>query len=207
MLAVLAALLFAVTPAHADPGSLDPSFGTGGVARLPLVGAGPGTARDAAVQADGKVVTVGRTDTGDFAVSRWLADGTLDPSFSGDGLMTLSFGADDVPSAVAVAPDGSIVVAGRSGCRPVIARVTTAGVVDPTFSAAHLGWSCMPIEALAVQSDGRVVLAVGDHDHWAVQRLLTSGAPDLSFAGGRLAVAWAYAVGETVRAMALGPDG
>lgn len=95
MLAVLLALLVGVTSASADPGDLDPSFGDGGVARVAIDGGGVGVAAGGLLQADGKVVTVGRSDRGDFAIARFRADGTLDPAFSGDGRLTLSFGGDE----------------------------------------------------------------------------------------------------------------
>ena len=65
MLLILLALLLSATPALADPGDLDPSFGDGGVARVAIGGGGLGAATGAVVQADGKVVTVGRSDRGD----------------------------------------------------------------------------------------------------------------------------------------------
>ena len=76
------------------------------------------------VQADGKVVTVGRSDGGDFAIARFRADGTLDPAFSGDGRFTLSFGGneDSAFGGRRSSPTGSCVVAGgtvaagRSSC-------------------------------------------------------------------------------------------
>ena len=40
MLVILLALLLSATPAFADPGDLDPSFGDGGVARMSVSGGG-----------------------------------------------------------------------------------------------------------------------------------------------------------------------
>src|SRR5690349_8506074 len=100
MLAVLAALLLAAVPAHADPGALDPAFGTAGVARVAMSGGGAGAATGAVLDAGGRVVTVGRSDRGDFAIARFSADGLLDPEFSGDGRLTLSFGGDEGATAV-----------------------------------------------------------------------------------------------------------
>jgi uncharacterized delta-60 repeat protein len=73
------------------------------------------------LQADGKIVTVGRTATygSDFAISRHLASGALDTAFGMGGTMTVSFPTipasavgEDVAHAVAVQGDGKIVVAG-----------------------------------------------------------------------------------------------
>ena len=68
-------------------------------------------------QPDGKLVIVGSTSAGggDFAIVRLNADGTPDTSFSGDGKQTVDFGGADGAAAVALAPDGKIVVAGQGG--------------------------------------------------------------------------------------------
>jgi uncharacterized delta-60 repeat protein len=82
-------------------------------------------ATDVAVQADGKIVAVGREDIDpsassnfDFALTRYGgADGALDPSFAGDGILTDSLAATpaaDLLSGVAVDSSGRIVVTGSS---------------------------------------------------------------------------------------------
>ena len=47
-----------------------------------------------AIQADGKIVAVGERpdDPGAFALARFNLNGSLDTSFSGDGLQTTDFG-------------------------------------------------------------------------------------------------------------------
>jgi hypothetical protein len=66
-----------------------------------------------AVQADGRVVVVGTSNSGsgnsEFAVARFNDDGSLDNSFGVGGLVTTSFsGGDDVGSGIAVQADGSV---------------------------------------------------------------------------------------------------
>ena len=51
-----------------------------------------------AIQADGKIVAVGARGDGDFALARYNTDGTLDPSFSGDGKQTTNFAGFDQAS-------------------------------------------------------------------------------------------------------------
>jgi uncharacterized delta-60 repeat protein len=86
------------------------------------------------IQNDGKIIVVGRSRK-DFALARYNTDGTLDHSFSGDGKQTTDFahGADSARAA-AVRPDGKILVAGRSGKALALARYTTAGKLDLSFS-------------------------------------------------------------------------
>src|SRR5207342_2614093 len=43
-------------------------------------------------ESDGKIVAVGRAAGGDFGLARYNPDGSLDPSFSGDGKQTTDFG-------------------------------------------------------------------------------------------------------------------
>lgn len=102
-------------------GSLDASFGTGGVVVVDFAGL-PAAANDLAIQGDGKIVVAGWTETGaggpesrDFAVVRLDASGALDPSFSGDGGLTLDLdaGKEDIGLGIVLQPfDGDVVVAG-----------------------------------------------------------------------------------------------
>src|SRR5580700_8830129 len=76
-------LLMAAGPvgaaAEATPGSLDPSFGTGGKVLTDL-GVGGGVASDAVLQSNGDIVV-----SGGFGVARYLPSGQLDKSFGTGG--------------------------------------------------------------------------------------------------------------------------
>ena len=72
-----------------------------------------------AIQSNGKIVAAGYTGIsyggGDFALSRYNTNGSLDTTFSGDGKLTTDFtGHADAASAVAIQFDGMIVAAGYS---------------------------------------------------------------------------------------------
>ena len=70
-----------------------------------------------ATQPDGKIVLVGSEDPGSLIVVRLLADGAFDPSFGSGGKVTTPFpGAGNFGEgrAVAIQPDGKIVVAGAA---------------------------------------------------------------------------------------------
>ena len=98
-------------------GSADMSFGVNGLTIVPFV-ATTDIALGVAVQSDGKVVAAGLAFNGsknDFAVVRLTANGMLDQSFGNGGKTTTMIGTSaDVANAVAVAPDGTIVAAGRT---------------------------------------------------------------------------------------------
>jgi uncharacterized delta-60 repeat protein len=110
---------FTVFRFHPD-GSLDAAFGTDGVVVVDFTGLSA-AATGIALQADGKIVAGGTTETGaggrstrDFAVARLHPDGTLDTSFDGDGKNTAEISSDQADTALglAIEPSGHIVLAG-----------------------------------------------------------------------------------------------
>ena len=108
---------FALARYRSD-GSLDTSFGIGG-RQTTAFGTWPATgdgATGVAIQRDGKIVVVGQGHwesilaEGTFLpAARYSANGSLDPSF---GTMMLTPGPDQGAEAVALQPDGTIVIAG-----------------------------------------------------------------------------------------------
>ena len=137
---------FAVLRVDTD-GTLDATFnkvtvatGSNGNGRVLIDFGFDATATAVAIQPNGKIVVLGTSTSGDasMAIARLDADGTMDTSFSSDGKRTVSFGAGDHSGqAVAIQPDGKIVVAGYSDYRGrnvfAVARLTSAGAVDPSF--------------------------------------------------------------------------
>jgi uncharacterized delta-60 repeat protein len=119
-------------------GSLDPSFGGNG--KVTTSFDTYANAYGLALQGDGKIVAVGHVgfDGGDFAVARYNVNGSLDPSFSGDGRQTTDLGGDDdVANGVAVQGDGKIVAVGGGffgGGDFAVARYNVNGSLDPSFS-------------------------------------------------------------------------
>lgn len=101
---------------------LDTTFGTGGKVTTPF-GTGSDTAAGyaVAIQSDGKIVVGGYAHIAadghnEFAVARYNSDGSLDTTFSSDGMVTLfdSGGSlDDTAFAMAIEDDGTIVVGGQ----------------------------------------------------------------------------------------------
>ena len=114
ILLVSAPPAFGLMRLEAD-GSPDGSFGFGGVVSTTFSALGD-FSRAVAVQADDKIVLVGESSNqsnSNFAVARYLPDGTLDLSFDLDGKLTIDFfGSFDGAENVAVQPDGKIVLGG-----------------------------------------------------------------------------------------------
>jgi uncharacterized delta-60 repeat protein len=111
--------------APAAAGDLDPTFGAWGRAALPPeLAAWQFRPAAVAVQSDGRVVVAGtvigvRQYYSDFAATRLLPDGRVDPTFWSGGWVRVVFapGADptvqlDEARAVAIQPDGRILLAG-----------------------------------------------------------------------------------------------
>jgi beta-propeller uncharacterized protein DUF5122 len=126
----LAALVVAVACLSAAPAAsattLDQTFGTGGIARIPSTGGAgpPQTARGIAVQNDGKIVLAGDAEAAtseQWAVARLTSDGVLDNNgpgaFSIDGKLAFPMSATSSgveAKDVKVQQDGKIVVAGEA---------------------------------------------------------------------------------------------
>jgi uncharacterized delta-60 repeat protein len=150
-----------------------------------------------ALEPDGKIVVAGDTHSSgpaDFALVRYLPNGDLDTSFSGDGRLTTDFGGYDSGAAVALQPDGKIVVAGGSDTSFAVARYDADGSPDPSFSGdgkVTTGFTDPAAgRAVAVQADGKILVAGGEGGAVALARYTPDGALDPSFGtGGRVATA------------------
>jgi len=113
-------------------GTLDPTFGVGGVARL---ASGEGGA--VALQSDGKFLVGGFAGPAGGVISRYDSNGSIDTSFGIFG----SAGCPSPASAIAVEGDGKIVVGGTltdlrtsPGSQDLaLVRYDADGVVDETF--------------------------------------------------------------------------
>jgi uncharacterized delta-60 repeat protein len=179
-----------VTNAHAVPGDLDTTFsGDGKIVETALASS---VVNSLAIQADGKIVVAGSLG-GDFLVARYNANGTLDTSFSGDGIVVTDFGGSGTDSALAVAiqGDGKIVVAGNAGlannARVGVARYNANGTLDNTFSGDGL-FTMDFVDAaggaargLAIQADGRIVIVGSSGSDFAIARLNGNGTLDTTF--------------------------
>jgi uncharacterized delta-60 repeat protein len=172
-------------------GSLDPTFDSDGRVVTDF-GAGE-DAFGVAIQADGKIVAAGETNTGfvpslDFALARYNPDGSLDPPFDGDGRVVTDFGtAGEGAFGVAIQADSRIVAAGLSNVLSnenfALARYNPNGSLDPTFDGDGRVVTDFGAEeeasAVAIQADGNIV-AMGwsnflDNDNFALARYLSDG--------------------------------
>jgi uncharacterized delta-60 repeat protein len=191
-------------------GDPDPSFGDdGAVASFfasGLVGGGS-AARDVVALADGSVVAVGSIAQGSgpgptrptfsgFAVARYLADGSLDPSFGGDGLVEVtSLTGEGTAQTARELPGGTIAFAGLHpsplGMEPsdavFLARLGRAGDFQGDRVVSPFPGDASRVRLLA----SGMLMAVGSRElgnpgssAWVVARYLPDGSPDPSFGAG-----------------------
>jgi len=115
-------------------GGPDASFGSGGRGMPEFDGASAGVA--AALQPDGKIVLAGTAvPPYTVALARLGADGALDRSFGSAGMITVDFDSDASGSALALQPDGKLLVGGQIQVGAVLARL----MPDPPPPAAGGG--------------------------------------------------------------------
>ena len=91
---------------------------------------------DLVAQADGKVVAVGRTIESEFqkrlTIFRLDGTGSLDPTFGKAGLVQLN--GTGAATAVALEPDGRILVAGSNNSKLIVLRLMASGDFDDSFA-------------------------------------------------------------------------
>ncbi len=209
--ALIAGLALSTGVALAAPGDLDTTFSGDGKATIDFGGNEfSGSLASVAVTPDGGSVVVGQTSNvpakrggavlGGIAVARLNEDGSLDSGFGTGGLKVISHGFNlSSGRAVAVQPDGKIVIGGfaqRVSTSPKeefeIDRLNADGSLDTSFNNGFTTVDFgtpknQEINALAIQGDGKIV-AAGEIDdgtipsaNYAVARFNADGTPDTSF--------------------------
>lgn len=186
-------------------------------------------ANDVSLQSDGKIVVVGSAKLNVenldwFAVARYNTDGSLDNTFSADGIATIYFGmSNDVAYSLAIQPDGKIIVAGSSynattGLDFAIARFDSDGSLDNSFGAGgkittdfNSGYD--QINSITLQPDGKILaagysenVAISDYD-FAVVRYNANGTLDNTFGtGGKATINVGNSIDDVAKVILL-PNG
>lgn len=163
-------------------GSLDGSFGTGGIVTTDInnFDMAEGIAINSATGAitvagtsngDSQDPNYSTSGSGDFTVVRYTSGGALDGTFGVGGIATFDIGSAtyDEAHSLAVQSDNKLIVAGitkRGGNGDVaVVRLTTAGALDGTFGTGgkaienYVGFnSDDDCHSVALQSDGKIVV-------------------------------------------------
>lgn len=170
-------------------GSLDTSFDGDGLAfpGLAFIKAG-------AIDKDDRLVFGGQghlTTPQDFGLARLNSDGSADTTFNGTGTNRLPVGNgpnnESWVSGLAIQSDGNIVVTGRSYGNPdgydfTVARFKENGTPELSFGnggsvITHLGAQQDWAYGLAVQSDGKLVVAGSSLHKYAAARFMGGEVP------------------------------
>lgn len=180
-------------------GSPDTGFGTNGIVTADYPD-GSSHADTILIQSDDKILVGGGVDPypnpgSEMVLARYLEDGNLDTTFSGDGFVGISFGPSyDSFGSMALQTDGYIVVVGSTDVGTdediVVLRYNTGGSLDPSFGVG--GIVTLDIDGeddyggeVAIQSDGKILVTgscyIDGIHHLVVARLTSTGTLDTSF--------------------------
>ncbi|MCC6521986.1 MAG: hypothetical protein IT373_04945 [Polyangiaceae bacterium] len=169
-------------------GAPDATFNGAAVAVLPTTGQLHGLALDVA---SGKIVATG-VSSSQLTVVRLNADGSPDDAFGNGGVLrtsTVTYSQGSEGWAVAVQPDGKMLVAGTDLAAPphgIVLRLEASGALDASFSGGTFDdRDDTRLESVLVDPDGLVVvagqdLAASPPAFW-VTRLTSAGEPDAAF--------------------------
>lgn len=209
------------TAALAAPGDLDTSFGTTGIVTTTIPGSTFAAFPDVVVQPDGKLVISFTANTAsggfDMILARYHPNGSLDTTFSGDGIVTSPFAisAFDQARALALQPDGKILAGGSVGSSFALVRFNTDGSLDTTFDGDGIVttsiFSSGTLSAISVQPDGKIVagsdvLNSVNEDFFAVVRYNANGSLDTSFGNSGVTTA-NFGVVDFFGDLTIQPDG
>jgi uncharacterized delta-60 repeat protein len=175
----------------AQAGSLDPTFGIGGIVTTPNTC----TAVATAIQTDGKILVAGSVPNcsqfgGVLGLARYNTDGSLNSTFGTGGIVSNSA---TQAFAMALQSDGKIIVGAGSDESDFpleLLRFNTNGSLDTTFGNGGVvsfgDFFFVPFPGgIVVQPNGHIVVAVGA-SRSAFLRFLPNGQLDSSFGDERL---------------------
>jgi uncharacterized delta-60 repeat protein len=175
-------------------GTLDTSFGVNGIV-ITSFGEWNAGANSLKIQKDNKIILGGYTSFNteqDFALVRYLADGSIDLSFGDNGYVQTDFNSTyNSIRAVAIQNDGKIVVTGKADTQMISARYSTQGVLDNNFGTSGFVTTSTGDEesgdSVVIQNDGKIIVVgaitiyAGIINDFIVRRYLTNGQLDPSF--------------------------
>jgi uncharacterized delta-60 repeat protein len=188
--------LFALARYNSD-GSLDTSFSSDGKVTtvIPYLLSNNNYVSSMSIQTDGKILVAGASNTNEFCLVRYNANGTLDTSFDGDG--TLDFldsremGSLSL-SSVTAQPDGKILVVGKGNwVGLILARLNNNGSLDDSFDGDGIATTLLNSynmnypASIVIQPDGKLLVAGsiynGANYNFLLVRYNSNGSLDTSF--------------------------
>lgn len=177
---------------YTSDGSLDTTFGIGGIVITDVPGHYSEKCRSVAIQTDGKIIIGGyasnnSNDKRYFVLIRYTIDGSLDTAFGAGGIVIGGIGECE---SIKVQGNGKILMAGTSNLSIALERYNSNGTLDTTFGtggnvSTAIGSSSRGF-SLDIQADDRVVLGGyantnGSNFDFALARYDTNGVLDNTF--------------------------
>ena len=148
-------------------GSLDTSFGTGGI--VFLVEEDDQESLSTAIQADGKLLVVGFVVGSDnfrkLAVFRFNTDGSADTAFGTNGRIVFNFSGSSWGNRIILQPDGKMLIGGALAGKFAVFRLNSDGSLDTSFNSVGYNSPNDPVNSsssvnvVLLQSDGKIVAA------------------------------------------------
>lgn len=213
---------FALARLNADDGSLDESFGNGGMVTttFDVWGYAQGIARKVFALSDGGVLAVGDLPLdGELALARYDSQGKLDGSFGADGIVRMDVGAQtdrwNLWVSSALQADGKVVVGATSKFPDdfLLTRFNTDGSLDSSFDGdgivvTDIAGSLDNLFGIAIQANGKIV-AAGTRQAWeqfALARYNPDGSLDTSFGvDGKVKIDFGSGIQNVAHAVAIQP--
>jgi uncharacterized delta-60 repeat protein len=210
-------------PVGAQPaGTLDSTFGDGGIVLARPAGFQSAFASALGVDTEGRIVAVGTLE-GSFAALRLRPDGSIDTDFGSGGWALVNFGSSrSYARGMTIQDDGRILMVGQ--VEPVgtsrldygVARLTADGAIDVSFgNNGRITYAFTETSeharAVAVHPNGRILVAGfaegGAGVTFGLFRLTASGALDASFSGDGFATISFPGCGDWAMAVDVMADG
>jgi uncharacterized delta-60 repeat protein len=219
------AFSFVSSVVFSQSGSLDSTFNEVGIVRTDVGIHTLDFLYAITIQPDQKIVAVGSVNVGgnlDFAVIRYLADGSIDSDFGINGLAQIDFNnGDDAGHAIVLQPDGKMVLAGTTQLNSLadfaVARLNPDGTPDSTFGVAGIVISDLGSDydypnAVALQTNGKIIVA-GRYNYsgftgsdFAMIRYKEDGEVDSTFGANGIVLTGIHEEDE-VKGIIIQPDG
>lgn len=214
---------FALIRCLAD-GAPDSAFGSGGWVNTDFGGQDSGAS--VAVQSDDRILLAGTAydsvwTSGNFALARYLTNGSLDTTFGSGGKVVTSVGSgNSFGTAIALQSDGRILVAGGAyngvNYDFALVRYLANGALDSNFGTGGkvltaIGSDTDSGEAVAVQRNGKIVVAgrsrIGSYYEFSVACFNSDGSLDGTFGNGGKVTTSIGSTDDFGQSLALQSDG
>lgn len=201
-------------------GTPDATFNSTGAVQV-AIGTYNNNATDIAVQSDGKIVVAGYSYITDymFVLLRFNTDGTPDMTFSYDGQVATDIGvSSDYAKALAIQPDGKIVVAGYSDNTDYdvsLVRYNADGTLDTSFDTdgkktISTGSNDDVCYSVCVRADGKIIIGgstgLTDVNDFLLIQLNDDGSTDTGFSYDGVVITDCGSANDVAYSVCLQPD-